>query len=152
MEKFALIDINSQKRFKNLPMVLQRPVQLPLMHCSLAISFIFLVLTWGEWILNIRSQQACFKILKFETCCGDTLAPVPTHTLVVRPEKASSLISSSSSVELDLSLSLLASSDSQMGQLQVRHSIRVLRMTSRKGTTRQNISQHLQVRCGGQLL
>ena len=40
-----------------------------------------------------------------------------------------------------LSLSLSASSGSQMWQLQFTHSIAVLRMTSRKGTTRQKISQ-----------
>merc|ERR1712001_739506 len=39
------------------------------------------------------------------------------------------------------SLALLASFGSQMWQLQFTHSVAVLRMTSRKGTTRQKINQ-----------
>ena len=119
-------------------MVLQRPVQLPLMHCSLAISFIFLVLTWGEWILNIRSQQACFKILKFETCCGQTRESIFFDIVF--------LFSGVGLVPLLVGI-FWFTNGTTAGQ-----ALNQSPEDDFKEGDRQKIGQHLQVRCGGQLL
>ena len=119
------------------PVISNARLQVPVQHFPLAMTSPPVFSFFG--LLSVFSSSLCCWSFAI-TCWGTTLAPVRTQMPDDPPWTRSPPLFCASSFAL-VSLSLSASSGSQMWQLQFTHSIVVLRMTSRKGTTRQKISQ-----------